>query len=471
MAVIGCVVLDSDRVLDMAEKHFKIDHSAFYMPRTGMAFKAAVEMHAAGKPIDLLTIGDWISKSDGAYSDWDKFLQDAMDAAPTSVHAGYYLEMVRNRWLLRQVITGARRLVEEGFEKSGDGEKLLKSAPETFYDLAESVFEVRSNADICLSNVESFRQAKEKGAPICDASTPWQKLNEIIIGLEKGITIAAGRPSEGKTIVEDMIAEYNAFAGIPVLRICLDMNKTDLLMRMQGRMAGVSISKAKAGFAKQNQLAALENAGKEIGKLPMWVMGLEDGMTSLGRICSTVRSFKRRYGIKLVTLDYLQLVNTGDSKVDQHEYSRVTAVSGGLKNLLGELELPGLILCQLSRPEDKKEKPPTLRDLRGSGYIEQDASKVIMVYRAYNVPDNDKVRASWFDVQKHQNGKLGAIPVVMLKRYFRFETVNDWWDEYDKNNQPNLDAYMNRGCHGEDGDGKPGQVDEQELIHEFHGHT
>jgi replicative DNA helicase len=247
-------------------------------------------------------------------------------------------------------------------------------------------------------------------------------------GWEPGITLIAGRPSSGKTTLEDCAGTFLASRGVGVLRVSLDSSREELLDRAVARKAGVSLPKLKFGWAKMNQLAAVDEAGPILGDYPMWINTRDQ---DIRMICAWIRSMCARHKIGLVTLDYVRLI--GASEMGRQEYEatpRVSLVSGRLKKLSLELGIPFLLLVQLNREFDKASRDPKLSDLSDSGSLEQDASKVIFVYqnsKKHKEMELGKrgatrnVRPVFFDVAKHKNGRTGRLAKWMLAPYFTFE--------------------------------------------------
>jgi len=244
----------------------------------------------------------------------------------------------------------------------------------------------------------------------------------MMCGIEEGVTIIAGRPSQGKSTLEDEISTGLALSGVPVARVQLDMNRRKSLARATCRIAGVSLPKLKHGFARQNQLAAVREAVQTVRSLPMY---LNDKDYSLRGICSWARAMKLKHDIKMLTVDHVGLVQV-DGSFRGNDNSRISLVSSTLKALGAELGVAVVLLSQLSRGMEKESRRPQLSDLRDSGTLEQDAAKVIFVYREYRPKllaelETDSRRPVWVELLKNQDGETGLLPFWLWKKYFRFE--------------------------------------------------
>jgi replicative DNA helicase len=219
--------------------------------------------------------------------------------------------------------------------------------------------------------------------------------------------------------VEDQIAEFLANQNIPVARATLDMTVERLIARTTSRRAGVSLPKLNAGFAGENQLAKVTEAGELIGDYPMYIT---DELHDVNAICTWVRAMKIKHDIQLFTLDYVQQVGvTGRSTQYMNENQTLTQVSRKFKRLALELKIPIILLSQLNRGSDHEDRIPTLSDLRGSGSLEQDANMVILLYHDKKEEDREGKRPQWMDVAKNQDGPTGTLPFWFWANYFRFD--------------------------------------------------
>jgi replicative DNA helicase len=428
-AALGSMLMDAVRVMPLA-MNLKIKPVAFYVPAHAEIFEAALGLHTAGKPVDVLTVEEDL-KHTGKLEKvgGSQYLQGLVDATPTSAHAEYYLNIIRQKGLLRAEISLHTELIGECFQEE-DGDSHVRQVPARFAEIIEGVTREVSNIETMNKLVDRWREAKLHNKPAIGLTLPWTKLTELLCGLETGVTILAGRPSQGKTTIEDEVSVWNAADGIPVARVTLDSSRDELLGRTLCRKAGVSLPKLKFGFAGESQLAKIEEVKEVIADYPMWINDTDRDWRS---ICTWARLMKAKHDIQLLTVDYLQLISApemGRSEWDAN--ARITYVSGQLKKLSFELGIPVLVLSQLNRAVEKDGREPKLSDLRDSGAIEQDASKVLFVYR-----DEDKVkemekndpkatkhrRPMWVDVLKHKDGVTGKLPYWMYPPYFRFVEI------------------------------------------------
>jgi len=431
-AVIGSILLEPYRVLPLLLTSVPAD--AFYVPAHRTIVETILAMASGGpQAVDTITLSDRLRESGqleavGGYG----ALERMQDATPTAAHAEFYLEIVRQKKVARELITCGYEQAAAAFTAS-EPDKLIPEYSQRLLSLAAQEPTDKSNAECIAELIEKWRQARSGGPKAIGLPLPWDCMTEMISGLEPGLTILAGRPSQGKTTVEDCIAVNLAEAGIPVGRITLDATRGELMARALARGGLSSLPRLKQGRGSDSNFERIERFGERLGKLPMY---FEDRKTEIGQLAGVARAWKARHGIQLLTLDYLQQVKVANMSGGRYEnpVQIVSHVTSVLKALALELGIPVLALSQLSRAADKEGREPQLTDLRDSGAIEQDAHKVLMVYRDVKrceamdgaVPGWTKnLRPTWLGVVKQKDGELGRIPFWMRPNYFMLFPADD----------------------------------------------
>lgn len=429
-AAIGCALLDGYAVVSRAQTEFRLKPESWFVPACRVTAEALFAMASEGRSIDTLTVAARLGvggKLEGVGG--EAFLAGCVEAAVTPAHAGGYLDLVRQGWVRRCAIGVAREVEAEAFGTE-NGDALLAGMADRILGVVEPLERTVKTAELVSGLELRWRDAREKRKPAIGVTLPWQSLTELMCGLEPGVTIVAGRPSAGKTTFEDQVALWAAGqdAPVPVARVSCDSTREELLARAMCRRAGVSLPKLKFGHAGERDLGAVHAAREWLEKLPFWI---EDRIFDVRAIRSWFRMMRARYGIGLATVDYIQQVNAEEMGREQwNTVARVTHVSREMKHLAMEMKMPVVLLSQLSREVEKENRAPQLSDLRDSGAIEQDAEKVVFVYRdAKKCKEMDErspgatkhKRAVWVDVVKHKNGQTGKIPFWLYPPYFRFE--------------------------------------------------
>lgn len=440
---LGCLLIDALRLMPLAQSRFGLKPESFYLPSHRTIFEMMMRMELEQRPIDTLTVSERL-QAEGLIDRIGGFtaLTQLVDATPTATHGEYYFDIVRTKYELRQVIEACRQ-GEMDAHTDTTAAAVASTLQEHLAGIGDGPVEVASNADVCAGILQGWRDASDGKPPAIGILTPWESLTRVLCGLDEGVIIVAGRPSAGKTTLEDQIALCAAETHIPVGRVTLDSTRRQLLGRSICRLAGVSMPKMKFGFGRKDQHADALGAASDISELPIY---FNDRDTDIAQICAWARYQKRQHNIGLLTLDYIQLV--GAACMGRQEWdavARVTHVSKTLKALSYELGIPVLVLSQLSRLMEQENREPKLSDLRDSGAIEQDANKVLFVYvdakKRKEMEGGSRgatkhKRPVWFSVMKHKDGETGAIPMWLYPPYFRFEECAKGSNPFDDDGLP-----------------------------------
>jgi replicative DNA helicase len=421
---IGAMLVDGGRVVPFALNVMQLPEDGFFSRGHRLVYSAACELFRAGRPVDVLTVGDKLGDAGMAEVGGAGYLSNLVAELPTASHAEYYLDIVRQKWLLRRQVGFCQEILGLCFEDGKSGDDVLSVSRDRFLAVVGEVVRERKMGDLCAELVvdwEEARRRREAGEEgLSGLPTPWRTLNELTGGMQ-GLWILAGRPSQGKTTVEDNIFVGLAEQGVPVGRVTLDMSAKRLLARAAVRKAGVSLPKLKAGFGTASNMAAVREALGLIEKYPMFI---NDRDREVHGICSWARGMKLKHGIQALSVDYVQQVTVSAPGVRMFgENQEITFVSQMFKGLANELGIPIVLLSQLNRNSDTGERVPRMADLRGSGSLEQDASVVVLSYHDKDAPDQDKggKRPQWLNVAKNQDGETGEIPFWFRANYFRFD--------------------------------------------------
>lgn len=426
--VIGSALLDFATVVSVAIGKYNISQESFYLPAHRLIWAAIEDLNKKNRPIDILMICEVLRDA----GQLDRIggqivLNNIVDATPTASHAEYYCDIVRRKAALRSLINECRNTEREAYETE-DSDALVCAAPERFMSIVHTPTTEKTNTELMDISRQKWLDASNGQKPAIGLETPWYPFTYLTCGLELGVTIIAGRPSAGKTTLENQLCDHIAGMGVPGYRVTLDSTRQELLERSMCRMAEASLPKLKFGYGTKKQHADIETAKQKISGLPLFI---DDKARDINVIRARTRAMKAKYGIRYLTVDYIQLIRASDmGRMEWDAVTRVTHVSSMLKDLSFELEIPVVVLCQLSRSVEKEGRDPQLSDLRDSGAIEQDANKVIFLY-----VDGDKKkqmekeapgatkhkRPVIANVMKHKNGETGIIPMWLYPPYFRFQ--------------------------------------------------
>lgn len=447
-SALGCMLFEPLGAIPLATTSLRLPESAFYVPAHRAVFAAIMRVAEQSLDrVDILTVTESLKSAGHLEMAGGQIgVAKLLDKTPVTGHAEYYLDIVRQKWLARRAIEIANGIASEGFTTEA-GDKLIRDAPNRFHDATSDVVQSANNRELCDQAVVNWREAAKRHKagdtkPMIACDTPWEAVTELMCGLEEGLTILAGRPSAGKTTMEDILSCHLAQQGKAVLRVTLDASARELNERALCRTGEVSLPHLKFGFGSEAKFRLMEEAAEKVGA---WKSFIVDNIVDIRDIMTCARLHKARHDIALVTVDYIQQVQafTDLGRDNRDTVARTTWISGRLKRLSHELKIPVLCLSQLSRDVEKENREPKLSDLRDSGSLEQDAHKVIFLYRnVKKCADMDKAspgatkhkRAVWFDVMKQKDGEIGRIPMWLYPPYFKFQPAAD--DEFSDDDLP-----------------------------------
>lgn len=434
--VLGSALLDAERVMDLCLGR-RLGPDAFYLRAHSTLFEALSDMLQVGRPIDLLTVGETLKDAGqlevvggGAY------LDQLVDSTPTAAHAEYYIDIVRQKALLRTVIDRSRQAIDSCYSTEDDADEVLGQTEQSFFEIADlSRTGVLSWPDLVKSSVTEIERIFTTRKGLTGLPTGFQDLDKKLMGLKPSdMIILAARPSMGKTslamnIVEHVATHYRSCSGSyhdqeskPVAVFSLEMSGEQLVRRMICCCARVPSHKLSGGYLDAKHHGDLIQAADVLNKAEIF---LDDtpGLSAL-ELRSRARRLKRRHDVGLIVIDYLQLLNYPQYAREGRQ-RETAAISGALKAMAKELRVPVLVLSQLSRAPETRDRlaQPKLSDLRDSGSIEQDADVVLLLRRPCKYPDDpehEDETLSILDVAKHRNGPTGTVQLNFEDDITRF---------------------------------------------------
>ena len=424
--VLGSALIASEKVLELCSDN-RIVPESFHVPAHRHLFEQLQEMTQSGRPVDLLTVGEHLKQngrldSVGGYA----FLEGLIDSTPTAAHAEYYIGFVRQKHLLRNIIDEATGAIDRCYtETDEDAESLLSRTEAAFFELSgQRVTKTGEWKDSVAEVMTKIDQKQSFGVP-----TGYLGLDNKLRGLHPtDMIVLAARPSMGKTSLAMNIAE-NAALGknkehkkYAVGVFSLEMSQEQLARRMLFSKARIPAWREELHRSDHGKLVS---AADQLGKAKI-IVDDSAGLDVMDMF-SRARRMKRVYGIDLIVIDYLQLMHDKRRQRDGRQ-QETSSISNTIKKLAKELEVPVLILSQLSRAPEQggRDGKPRLSDLRDSGAIEQDADVVLLLTRpAFNDAykgeiDQDDPLAE-VHIAKHRNGPTGVVEMNFFKEYTRFD--------------------------------------------------
>src|ERR1700757_987301 len=421
-SVLGAIILDNHS-LNAAMETLRPED--FFLDQHRRVFSHMISLGESQQAIDLVTLTDELHrKGDLEASGGAPYLASLADGMPRVSNIEHYARIVKEKAILRNLIRTTHDIQQRAFEGEDGADAILDGAESQIFALAEDRVKAGliSVKDIVRDNFERLEKIFREGKSVTGISTGYGELDKLLSGLQPSeLIILAARPSQGKTALALNLAENISIrGGMPVAVFSLEMSKESLLQRLVASVAQIDAHKFRTGHLSREDWRKMTEALGQISSAPLWID--DAGSTSVLEIGAKARRLKREKGLSLLIVDYLQLI-TGRGRFNSRP-EEVASISRGLKGLAKELQIPVLVLSQLTRAPEREERGPQLSDLRESGAIEQDADVVMFIYR----PNFFKAGATAEEreetelrIAKKRNGPTGKVQFVFRSRLTRFE--------------------------------------------------
>jgi replicative DNA helicase len=432
MSVLGAMLLDREAIGHAIEA---ITPDCFYKEAHARIYSAVVELFDANQPVDIVTLSEHLKKrKDLEAVGGASYISMLLDAIPSAANIVHYLRIVREKALLRKLITVAAGIVSRCYDGSEEVNELLDGAERDIFEIAQrretqGFVKVGDLIKHSIETVESLYQKKEY---VTGVPTGYTDLDTITAGLQPSdLIIIAARPSMGKTSLALNIAEHAAIvAKIPTAIFSLEMAREQLVLRMLCSHARVSAHNVRTGFiSEKHDFPKLVNAAGKLAAAPIYID--DSPSISVLEMRAKSRRLAAREKIGLVIVDYLQLMRSYSKKVENRQ-QEISEISRSMKALARELGVPVIVLSQLNREaEGRPDHRPRLSDLRESGAIEQDADVVMLLFREeYYEPDNEEAKGrAEVIIAKQRNGPVGNVKLTFLEECTHFENYTPRGDE------------------------------------------
>jgi replicative DNA helicase len=427
-----CSLLLSPRdVADICVLHLRSE--AFYIPAHEIIYSLVLEFGEKSKPIDFIALKQALKDRNQLEEiGGPEYLSDLYNFVPTAANAGYYIDIVREKYVLRRLISACNRLSTQCYDQQGEIDPLLDEAEkEIFAITGEHVkTEIVSTKDLVMAAIEQIEKLYENRGSVTGLPTGFVELDRMTSGLHAAeMIVIAARPAMGKTAFAMNIAEHVAMdIGKAVAVFSLEMSSQQLVQRILCSRAKVDLQRVRNGFLSERDFPNLTAAASQVAAAKMFIDDTP-GLT-VTELRAKARRIKSQHDIQLIVIDYLQLLRSMSRRAQDNRQLEISEISAGIKALAKELNLPIIVIAQLNRQPDTRAKEggrPRLSDLRESGSIEQDADLVGLLVRPeyYETDDEAKQeRAGEAEliIAKQRNGPTGDVPLTFLKQYTRFES-------------------------------------------------
>jgi replicative DNA helicase len=441
MGVLGCALLSPNECMGECVEKLK-DNGAefFYDLRHQTIYENLAAMFNTREPIDLITVQQKLKDKQlleqiGGIA----YLNECQNAVPSAANLSYYLEIVREKFLLRKMIQTCTEVVGRVYDYEGEVDALMDEVERDVLRISESRAQgsVMTTKDLVGKAIGTIENYFSRKGVLNGLGTGFPDLDRMTDGLHGSeMIVIAARPSMGKTslamnIVEHVVLEQK----LPVGVFSLEMSAESLILRMMCSIARVNLRSIREGFMSESDFPKLTSAAGKLANSPLFID--DSAGLSILQLRARARRLHQQHGVKLFVVDYLQLLHSTARRSQENRQQEIADISSGIKALAKELKVPVLVLSQLNRELEKdKSRKPRLSDLRESGAIEQDADVVGLLYKPNAGDDEDGAAAEEADglpvnllIAKQRNGPTGDINLTFLKNYTRFESAAKVSDE------------------------------------------
>lgn len=437
MALLGSVMLRPDAIYEIMDV---VRPESFYFDKHKIIYEAMLDLFQKHQPIDLLSLSSRLKEKDlleriGGTT----FLTELSSVVPSSANIKHYAEIVRKKFMMRELIAASEYISHLGFNEAGELEEILDQAEKKVFDITQHFSSTDNFKDIKPLLHESFERFEKLSSAeheLRGVPTGFKSLDDILGGFQKSdLIILAARPSVGKTAFALDVARRVASApiGAPVGVFSLEMSADQLVDRIVAAQSKVDASvirkgvRSQTGTWREDIFKNISTALDELSRAPIFIDD-QPGNTIM-RMRSAARKLKIEKNLKLLIVDYLQLMAPTNARASDSMVQQVTEISRGLKHLARELQIPVIALSQLSRAVENRGGKPRLSDLRDSGSIEQDADLVMFIHadedglRDENGKMKEVQRKSLI-IAKHRNGPLGEVTMDYHTRFNTFVEID-----------------------------------------------
>ncbi|MCK4912453.1 MAG: replicative DNA helicase [Candidatus Omnitrophica bacterium] len=423
MATLGAMLIDEKVIAEILEF---IDDLSFYKREHQIIFKSIISLFDVRKKVDILTVSEALSKQRMLEkAGGSVYLTTLADFVPTSGNASHYARIVKEKEILRSLIGSANKIADLVYKGQEEVGGILDKAEKLIFEISDRRVEGSyvHIKDIIKDGIELIESLYHKKSRVTGIPSGFKDFDLKTAGLQNGdLIIAAGRPSMGKSAFVTSMAGYIAVEEkIPVAIFSLEMSKEQLMQRFLCAQAKVEINRVRTGFLAPSEWPILTNAAGKLSEAPIYID--DTPALNIFEIRSKARRLKAHHGIKLVLIDYLQLIR-GMRRGDNRQ-QEISDISQSLKALAKELNVPVVAVSQLSRAVESREgHRPKLSDLRESGAIEQDSDVVVLLFREeYYKPTDENRGIADVIIAKQRNGPVGTIKLTFLKEYTKFVDI------------------------------------------------
>lgn len=421
MAVLGSMLLEKDAIGLGIEK---LSSENFYSDIHKKLFKHITTLYDENKPVDLVTLTDRLKNQNELEAvGGASYIASLSNSIATAANVEHYIEIVREKAILRRLIEVATEVVAQCHDNPDDVNIILDTAEKKIFDITQRRSEegISSFRELVKESVEVVERLYQQKKLITGLGTGFTDFDRITSGLQPAdFIVFAARPSMGKTSFALNIAEHVALAEkLPVAVFSLEMSKSQLVLRMLCSHSRVNLHRVRTGFLSESDFPNIVAAA---GKLASSSIFIDDTPgISVMELRAKARRLKAKHDIRLVIVDYLQLMQSVSRRAENRQ-QEISEISRAFKGLARELNIPVIVISQLNRAvEGRQDHRPQLSDLRESGAIEQDADMVALLLRKEYYDPDDSPGIAEMIIAKQRNGPIGDIRLRFFSEYTKFD--------------------------------------------------
>jgi replicative DNA helicase len=427
MAVLGAMLLSPAEVCPLAQDRLSQEH--FYHAPHQILFRELIELQDTLQTVDQVTLQQRLKDRNLLDAvGGPAYLSELIMRVPTAAHVEHYMDIVSQKYLLRQLIVAGADIVARSFDEQDSVNEWVDQVQQTIFQItAERASQgARAVKDLIVDAMASIDQLHARRG-MTGIPTGFRDLDKLTSGLnDANMIVIAGRPSTGKTALALNIAENIALdQKLPVGVFSLEMSAQELVKRMLCSRAKVNLRAVADGFLSERDFHPLTTVASQLMKAPLYID--DSANLSIHQLRARARRMKSQFDIRLIVVDYLQLMRAPSRRADMSRQTEISDISLGIKALAKELQIPVIVLSQLNRqPEQREGGRPRLADLRESGAIEQDADVVGLLTRPEMYADDEGEKAAergkaTLIIAKQRNGPVGNVELTFLNEFTRFE--------------------------------------------------
>ncbi|MBN1804896.1 MAG: replicative DNA helicase [Sedimentisphaerales bacterium] len=426
-AVLGSMLIDPECIGDVIEQ---LTTNAFYRIEHRYIFDALISLYEKNKGIgiDAVLLREELIKRNQFDEVGVEYIAKILDSVPSSANVGYYTGIVKEKLLLRELISTAGEILESAYNQNGEIAEVLDLAEQRMFSITDKNTSGGAAAlkDLVARSFELIEN--RQGIHVTGLPTGYYELDEWTCGLQNGeLIIIAGRPSMGKTSLALNIAEHiGLMEKTPVAIFSLEMGKQQLAERFLCSISEIDSQKVRRGLLSDSGYKKLADACAELSEAPIYID--DTSVLTPLELRAKARRLKSKHDIRCILVDYLQLMNLGSGRIESRQ-QEITTISRYIKSLARELDIPVIVLSQLNRsPEGREGHRPRMSDLRESGSIEQDADVIILLHREdyykRNEDSYEPNNTAELIIAKQRNGPTGTVKLTFREKITRFENAS-----------------------------------------------